>query len=324
MMNYDIFLEVVKEKFLDFLPKQYQNGKVVISKVDKVNRTLDGLSVLFQDSSKISPNLYVNQMYEHYLETEDFEMVLQEAANSYAKHLEIAKEAAPDINLQNMKDNVVFTLINTEQNKDLLENIPHRPFQDLSVMFRWVVSQDERGISSAIVNNSMMEQAGLTPETLMKHAIENTKKLCPVSVCSMEEVLLKTEFQEMGREFLDTLFGKERDPKETMWIISNERGINGAASILYEENLRKLAEKVGTDLYLLPSSIHECIAVSVEMGTPEELSKMVQEVNMQQVSLEERLSNNVYHYDKELRKVTMATDTPNKRLDGIVAETDNH
>ena len=33
-----------------------------------------------------------------------------------------------------------------------------------------------------------------------------------------------------------------------------------------------------------------------------------------------QLSNNVYHYDKELRKLTMATDTPNKRLDGIVAE----
>ena len=28
----------------------------------------------------------------------------------------------------------------------------------------------------------------------------------------------------------------------------------------------------------------------------------------------------VYHYDKDLRKLTLATDTPNKRLDGIVAE----
>ena len=27
-----------------------------------------------------------------------------------------------------------------------------------------------------------------------------------------------------------------------------------------------------------------------------------------------------YHYDKDLRKLTLATDTPNKRLDGIVAE----
>ena len=47
---------------------------------------------------------------------------------------------------------------------------------------------------------------------------------------------------------------------------------------------------------------------------------MVNEVNTEQVALDERLSNEVYHYDKDLRKVTLATDTPNKRLDGIVAE----
>ena len=62
------------------------------------------------------------------------------------------------------------------------------------------------------------------------------------------------------------------------------------------------------------------IAVSSDMGSPEMLAQMVVEVNMQEVSLDERLSNQVYHYDKDLRKLTLATDTPNKRLDGIVAE----
>ena len=45
---------------------------------------------------------------------------------------------------------------------------------------------------------------------------------------------------------------------------------------------------------------------------------------MQKVALEERLSNQVYHYDKDLRKLTLATDTPNKRLDGIVAVSYTH
>ena len=62
------------------------------------------------------------------------------------------------------------------------------------------------------------------------------------------------------------------------------------------------------------------IAVSAEMGDPYELAEMVSEINMDQVALEERLSNQVYHYDKDLRKLSLATDTPNKRLDGIVAE----
>ena len=90
--------------------------------------------------------------------------------------------------------------------------------------------------------------------------------------------------------------------------------------MLYEDGLHDLAEKLGSDLYIMPSSIHEVIAVSTDMGNPNELAAMVAEINMDQVALDERLSNQVYHYDKELRKVTLATDTPNKRLDGIVAE----
>ena len=41
---------------------------------------------------------------------------------------------------------------------------------------------------------------------------------------------------------------------------------------------------------------------------------------MELVALEDRLSNQVYHYDKELRKLTLATDMPNKALTGIVVE----
>ena len=67
--------------------------------------------------------------------------------------------------------------------------------------------------------------------------------------------------------------------------------------------------------------MHEVIAVSSSMGDPNELAQMVAEINMDQVSLDERLSNQVYHYDKDLRKLSLATDTPNKRLDEIVAET---
>ena len=107
-----------------------------------------------------------------------------------------------------------------------------------------------------------------------------------------------------------------------MWIISNSSGINGAVSMLYDENLNKLAEKMGTDLYIIPSSVHEVIAVSVEMGSgdPEELAEMVQGVNMSAVELEDRLSNNVYHYDKDLRELKLATQVPNQRLDGMVSE----
>ena len=123
----------------------------------------------------------------------------------------------------------------------------------------------------------------------------------------------------MPAEMAEMMIG-EIPPEQTMWVISNKEGINGAVSMLYENELHELAENLGSDLYILPSSVHEVLAVSSDLGDPEELAQMVVEVNMQEVSLDERLSNQVYHYDKDLRKLTLATDTPNKRLDGIVAE----
>lgn len=157
-------------------------------------------------------------------------------------------------------------------------------------------------------------------EQLFRAAAENTRRILPPVVQSMNEVMRDMFVADgMPMELADLMVG-EQEPETTLWVISNERKIEGAASILYEDKLHSLAEKVGTDLYILPSSIHEVIAVSVEMGEPEELAQMVSEINMDQVDLSERLSNQVYHYDKDLRRITLATDTPNKRLDGVVAE----
>lgn len=320
MMNYDMFLEVVKERILEYLPEKYQKGEVVINKVPKVNQTLDGMNVMLGEDRSICPNLYVQDIYERYLQTGNLEGTLKEAAELYAELVERASLDKADLNFDTLKDNVIFTLVNTEQNKKLLENVPNKPFQDLSIIFRWVVAVGDKQMSSTVVNESIMQQAGMNIDGLMEAAMENTKRIMPVSICSMEDMLMGMASNEMEMDFICSMVATERPPKETMWIISNSMGMNGASAILYEDKLHELAEKMETDLYLLPSSLHECIAISVDMGTPEEFAEMVQSVNMNQVRLEDRLSNNVYHYDKDLRELTMATNVPNKRLDGIVEE----
>lgn len=92
--------------------------------------------------------------------------------------------------------------------------------------------------------------------------------------------------------------------------------------MLYEDKLHKLALQLNDDLYIFPSSTHEVIAVRASMGDPYEYAGMVAEINLTQVNLDERLSNQVYHYDKDARRLTLATDTPNKRLDGAEADSE--
>ena len=320
MMNYEIFKEVVAEKFMDYMPEQYQGMRLRVEPVNKVNKVLDGITLVGSGAGRsVSPTLYINHMYEHYLETENLQEVLQSAA----RRMDMAFKEMPevgDVNLESAKDNIVFQVINTLQNEDMLRDMPHREFQDLSIIYRWVVKVDENGIQSSAIRNNLAEQLGMNEEQLFKCAVENTRRIFPPIVKSMNDVIREMFISDgMPAEVADMMIGEMPEDK-MMWVISNDRGINGAGSMLYEDNLHKLAMKLETDLYILPSSVHECIAVSTNVGDPYELAEMVSEINMGQVALEDRLSNQVYHYDKDARRLTLATDTPNKRLDGMVAE----
>lgn len=320
MMNYELFKEVVAEKFKEFMSAEYRDCTVDVHSVNKVNQSMDALNLIPTGDERLSasPTIYINNMYEHYKESNDLQEVLQSAAKTMTK----AFVEAPGIGIDfdQARENIVMVLVNTEQNKGLLENIPNRPFQDLSVIYRWVVDTNSEGISSTIVNNALAEKLGMNEEDLYKAAVENTVVLFPPTVKSMNDVIRDMFVKDgMPGEIADMMIG-EVPEENMMYVISNDRGVNGAVSMLYENNLHKLAEKLESDLYVLPSSVHEVIAVSANMGDPNDLAQMVNEINMDQVSLDERLSNQVYHYDKDLRKLSLATDTPNKRLDGIVAE----
>ena len=52
MMNYEIFKEVVKEKFMDYMPEKFKGMELVAEPVEKVNVTLDGIILREEGSSK--------------------------------------------------------------------------------------------------------------------------------------------------------------------------------------------------------------------------------------------------------------------------------
>lgn len=84
---------------------------------------------------------------------------------------------------------------------------------------------------------------------------------------------------------------------EEQLVLSNSKKINGAAAITNKTVLDLACERLGAEtIYILPSSIHECLAIA--MGDPDELRNMVCEVNDTQVVPQERLSYNVYKYER--------------------------
>lgn len=321
MMSFEVFKEVAKEKIKDYLPEQFQDFSVDIKTVKKVNR--EKVSMCIRDpkpEKSINPTIYIDDMYEQYRAGDDLGKVLTDAAHIYVTAYENPVMSSQNLGFDDAKEKVIMVLVNTEQNKELLKDVPHREFHDLSVVYRMVFGRDENGIMSSIVDNSVLKEIGMTEDELFQAAVVNTKEMFPAVIKPMSEIIMEMLIKDgMPRETAEMMM-EELGQNETMWVLTNEIDVNGAVSMLYEENLHKVAEQLGDDLYVLPSSIHEVILVPASLGTPEQMADMVQEANMSVVSLGDRLSNDVYHYDKDIRKLTMATDTPNKRLDGIVAE----
>lgn len=300
MLNYENFKEEVVKRFLSFLPEKYQGLELELRPVNKVNQKRDGLFIKNGIDGGGTPILYVDEMYENYLVTLELETVLKHAAEAIDISMR-QKLQMPIINPAEAKERIILQLINTSKNEELLQKIPNRQFHDLSVIYRWVVSVDQDGIASSIIHNELAEVLNLNEEQIFKYALGNTRLLLPLRIYSAEDILKQCfGIQDISIEL--------NDLNRKMWIISNARNTYGAGMLFYEDVLYELAQKLDSNLYILPSSIHEVIAVPADSFTPEKLATLVVEVNQEQVSVGDQLSNQVYYYDKDLRKLLPATD----------------
>ena len=218
---------------------------------------------------------------------------------------EIAKRMADgDFDISEAK--IIMKLVNTEWNMQMVESVPHREFCDLSVTYRIFLGMEEESIVSMLVSDQIAEMAGMTEQQLYEKAAIDTRELFPPTVTDINSEL-RNILASYGVDggAADAYFA-ETPMKVPMYVISNSIRRNGAVSMLYEEELHGLAESMGTGLYILPSSVHEVIAVPAAGYNPDELVQMVSEINMKEVQPNERLSDRVYRYDRESRKISIA------------------
>lgn len=321
MMDYELFKEVVTETLLSHMPDELAGYSLRADRTGKVNETLDALHLVPPSCSPDSlyPTVYLNYMYEEYKKSGDLQATLELAAFYLAGACREAERKNSRITLQGAPKRIVMSLVNTKQNREMLGYMPHREFEDLSIIYKYVIDTGNP-VESVPVTAEMAENIGMSEEELFHAAVENTRRLFPPKAELLSDIIVEL--------FMDGGFSEEaaqemgRIIQLPIYVISNEQNINGAVSMLYGDNIHELAERTGSDLYIMPLSVHEVMAVSSEAAAPEELAKLVEENNMSRIGLGDRLSNQVYRYDKERQKLSLATDTPNKRLDGNAPKQD--
>ena len=305
-MNYsefkDQFVADVKAK----LSEMGADAEVTVNEVKKMNDSYEAITVT-PAGSNIGANININAAYAALEDGVTYEDVLDKWVEIINNGL-IANK--PNFNVSEitnysvMKDRLAIQVVSAEVNKELLETVPHQVLEDMAVVYRFVLSTGENGNASCLVSNQMLETMGVTPEQLFADAAEIAPKKNPTEIKGMSQLMAEM----MGPETAQMLGIALVDPEdEMMFVASNPNKLNGAAVLTYPGFLEQAAEQLGGDFYVLPSSIHEIILLP-ERGDmcPRELENMVQEVNATQVAPEDKLSDNVYHYDSEAKAFELA------------------
>lgn len=197
-----------------------------------------------------------------------------------------------------IRDKIAAKLINTNQNREYLEDKPHTDIADLSAVYYVDLRSDSLGNMTAVITDSLLAQYDITLEKLHEIAVQNMGS--KARFCSMLEVLSEL--------MSDSLPQDEFCPADNMmFVLTNESKLNGAAMLLCPETMDKIAEQVGSSYYILPSSIHETLVVPFSDGmNVEDLKNMVHEVNSTQLSADEILSDSVYIYDYDKHHIVAA------------------
>ena len=96
-----------------------------------------------------------------------------------------------------------------------------------------------------------------------------------------------------------------------MYVLSNRERSWGAGCILYPGELKKAASRLGGDLVVLPSRVHETmIFVRTGEEDPELFVRMISEVNRKEVAREEWLSFQAYGYSLEEDRLMLLSEMP--------------
>ena len=260
---------------------------------------------ILKKGSNLATTIRLNNFYNRYRKGEELSELEQQILSTYEENRPpecFQLDSAFFSDWDWIKSKIAFKLVNKEQNREYLETIPFVEWNDLAIVFYcyFGIHNDSRITIQLNWMHLVMWQKHM--EDIWEEAKKNTPILLPSRLVGFHE-----EIQRL-KEF----FGiqEENDHEEwkycpQMYILSNNVVLEGAGTILYDGVLKELADKLGSDLIILPSSVNEVIIMKDEgFATKEEsfFNYMIRKAN-EQVCKEEVLSNHYYKYVRSLDKV---------------------
>lgn len=303
--NVKDFAAMVKDELL----KIYPDRDVTVREVTKNNGlVLTGITI-FTKGCNISPTIYVDKMFEEYLRGASLDDLIKGFVQYYeSADLHSNFDVSYVKDFDKAIDKICFKLVNAERNSELLKKVPHVMFNDLAVVFYILVENGDRdhGTATILVNNDIMNTWGIEyTNEFYENAKYNTQTLLPATVTDLTDVVKMLAEDDESFNLIEDMDVEASAP---MYVASNISRVNGCSVMLYDGVLKEFSKKVGSDLYILPSSVHEVIFVPCNKYVDDDINVLfdtVKDINDNELQPDYFLSNHIYKYICESETIEM-------------------
>ena len=202
-------------------------------------------------------------------------------------------------------------LMDMKENSELLDDIVYQPVGcGLALAAYMKLPEEIAGGGVANVPKQLIEGMGIGEAQVMEDALKGSAEKESPKLFPIMAVLTG-----MGMEGPSgNLLTDESEPQEGILVLTTESGLLGASALFLPGMKERIAEVVGGDYFVLPSSVHE-VLILPDNGTmpPADLAQMVRSINESEVAPHDRLCNKVFKYHADFRELTVASDPDRRR-----------
>lgn len=197
-----------------------------------------------------------------------------------------------------IRERLFVEVYNAGKLEEKLRGVLHECREDLVLVYRLSGYDEYFKRDCDLVTEEQMACWGVDAETLKRDAWENTMAKRPPIMIDLQDASC-VDFRRNHLEN-DNPVPLGISPLLDMFVITNRMNNNGAIYMFNDETMQKIANKIGGNLIILPSSVHETIVYSEEHGMDIRRAKdMVENVNETTLRDAEFLSGEIYRYDKD-------------------------
>lgn len=259
----------------------------------------------------VAPILYIDHLFHRFGSGElSIEDILEQVISDYEN---LSTPIIPDLHTLlsavDFIDKIRIRLVNLDENKKMIEerHLLHYELENTGLVclfYAKVFTEDnstgEIGLSEAFLKQYLPQ-------------IDNAEALYQVIIEKSQDVyfepMQKVIIEMLSRNHMDdSILDMIETTNNFMYVLSNTSKNYGASTILTETARQKILNQFPNGkVTIFPSSVHELILIRTEYDENiENLQQMVQEINHTELSKEDFLSDNVYHFDAHTGKLTIA------------------